>query len=335
MNARTPEALLATANAHAQPPEHIQDHATMSEHHLNNSHLDALEEETIFILREVAATFERPALLFSGGKDSLVMLKCAEKAFGKKSEGGGLPYPLLMIDTGHNFPEVTDFRDFRAQELGAELIVRSVEDSMARGTVRLAHPGESRNVHQSVTLLEAIEEFRFDALIGGARRDEEKARAKERIFSHRDSFGQWQPKAQRPELWTLFNTRLQPGEHFRVFPISNWTELDVWQYIERENIALPSIYYTHQREVVERKGLLVPVTELTPPRDGEEVVVRDVRFRTVGDITCTCPVESTAATPGQIVIETLAADVSERGATRMDDKTSEASMEKRKKDGYF
>ena len=177
-----------------------------------------------------------------------------------------------MIDTGHNFPEVTDFRDFRAQELGAELIVRSVEDSMKRGTVRLAHPGESRNVHQSVTLLEAIEEFRFDALIGGARRDEEKARAKERIFSHRDSFGQWQPKAQRPELWTLFNTRLQPGEHFRVFPISNWTELDVWQYIERENIALPSIYYAHRRQVVERKGLLVPVTELTPPRDGEEVV---------------------------------------------------------------
>jgi sulfate adenylyltransferase subunit 2 len=304
-------------------------------YHLNNSHLDALEEETIFILREVAAAFERPALLFSGGKDSLVMLKCAEKAFGTKASGGGIPYPLLMIDTGHNFPEVTDFRDFRAQELGAELIVRSVEDSMARGTVRLAHPGESRNVHQSVTLLEAIEEFRFDALIGGARRDEEKARAKERIFSHRDSFGQWQPKAQRPELWTLFNTRLQPNEHFRVFPISNWTELDVWQYIDRENIALPSLYYTHQRQVVERKGLLVPVTELTPPREGEVVETRQVRFRTVGDITCTCPVESPAATAADIVIETLAADVSERGATRMDDKTSDASMEKRKKDGYF
>jgi sulfate adenylyltransferase subunit 2 len=320
----------------ARTPEHLLTQSDMSHAHtLNNTHLDALEEETIFILREVAAVFERPTLLFSGGKDSLVMLKCAEKAFGKKSEGGGLPYPLLMIDTGHNFKEVTDFRDFRAQELGAELIVRSVEDSMARGTVRLAHPGESRNVHQSVTLLEAIEEFRFDALIGGARRDEEKARAKERIFSHRDSFGQWQPKAQRPELWTLFNTRLQPGEHFRVFPISNWTELDVWQYIARENVALPSIYYTHKRDVVERKGLLVPVTELTPPRDGEEVVVRDVRFRTVGDITCTCPVESTAATADDIVIETLAADVSERGATRMDDKTSEASMEKRKKDGYF
>ncbi|MEW6480923.1 MAG: sulfate adenylyltransferase subunit CysD [Pseudomonadota bacterium] len=318
MNARTDTAVLqSTQNA--------------AEHHLSNAHLDALEEETIFILREVAAAFERPALLFSGGKDSLVMLKCAEKAFGV----GRIPYPLLMIDTGHNFPEVTEFRDRRAKELKAELIVRSVEDSMKRGTVRLAHPGESRNAHQSVTLLEAIEEFRFDALIGGARRDEEKARAKERIFSHRDSFGQWQPKAQRPELWTLFNTRLQPGEHFRVFPISNWTELDVWQYIARENIALPSIYYTHRREVVERRGLLVPVTDLTPPREGERVVIRDVRFRTVGDITCTCPVASDAATPEDIVIETLKADLSERGATRMDDKTSEASMEKRKKDGYF
>jgi sulfate adenylyltransferase subunit 2 len=298
---------------------------------ISNKHLDALEEEAIFILREVAGAFERPTLLFSGGKDSLVLLKCAEKAFGR----GRIPYPLLMIDTGHNFSEVTDFRDFRARELGAELIVRSVEDSMKRGTVRLAHPGESRNAHQSVTLLEAIEEFRFDALIGGARRDEEKARAKERIFSHRDSFGQWQPKAQRPELWTLFNTRLHPGEHFRVFPISNWTELDVWQYIERERIALPSLYYAHQREVIERRGLLVPVTDLTPPKEGEEVVTRTVRFRTVGDITCTCPVASPAANAAEVVAETLLADVSERGATRMDDKTSDASMEKRKKDGYF
>ena len=294
-------------------------------------HLDALEEEAIFILREVAAAFERPTLLFSGGKDSLVLLKCAEKAFGV----GRIPYPLLMIDTGHNFSEVTEFRDRRAAELGAKLIVRSVEDSMARGTVRLSHPGESRNVHQSVTLLEAIEEFRFDALIGGARRDEEKARAKERIFSHRDSFGQWQPKDQRPELWTLFNTRLKPGEHFRVFPISNWTELDVWQYIEREHVALPSLYYSHQREVVERKGLLVPVTPVTPVQPGEHTETATVRFRTVGDMTCTCPVESLAASAREVVAETLTVTVSERGATRMDDRTSDSAMERRKKEGYF
>ncbi|MFM9901763.1 MAG: sulfate adenylyltransferase subunit CysD [Polaromonas sp.] len=302
---------------------------------LSNAHLDALEEEAIFILREVAAAFERPTLLFSGGKDSLVLLKCAEKAFVDSERGGSIPYPLLMIDTGHNFHEVTDFRDYRAKQLGANLIVRNVEDSMARGTVRLAHPGESRNVHQSVTLLEAIDEFRFDALIGGARRDEEKARAKERIFSHRDAFGQWQPKAQRPELWTLFNTRIQPGEHFRVFPISNWTELDVWQYIEREKIELPSLYYAHQRTVVERKGLLVPVTDLTPLKDGEVAVEKTVRFRTLGDITCTCPVDSPAQNAAEVVLETLTADVSERGSTRMDDKTSDASMEKRKKEGYF
>ena len=315
-----------TAFVHSNPHTH---------HYLGNAHLDALEEECIFVLREVAAAFERPALLFSGGKDSLVMLKCAEKAFVDTVTGGRIPYPLLMIDTGHNFVEVTDFRDRRAQELGADLIVRSVEDSMARGSVRLAHTDESRNAHQSVTLLEAIAEFGFDALIGGARRDEEKARAKERIFSHRDSFGQWQPKDQRPELWALFNTRLQLGEHFRVFPISNWTELDVWQYIAREHIALPSLYYSHSRQVVERSGLLVPVTPLTPARVGETVVLRHVRFRTVGDITCTCPVASHAATPEAVLQETLAAEVSERGATRMDDKTSETSMEKRKKDGYF
>ena len=297
----------------------------------SHAQLDDLEEETIDILREVAGAFERPALLFSGGKDSLVMLHCAEKAFGR----GRLPFPLLMIDTGHNFSEVTDFRDQRAAELGARLIVRSVEDSMRRGTVRLARPDESRNAHQSVTLLEAIDEFRFDALMGGARRDEEKARAKERIFSHRDAFGQWQPKAQRAELWDLFNTRLLPGEHFRVFPISNWTELDVWQYIARESIALPSLYYTHARDVVHRRGLLVPVTPLTPAREGESVVREQVRFRTVGDITCTCPVRSVAANADDVVRETLKAQVSERGATRMDDQTSDASMEKRKQDGYF
>ena len=298
---------------------------------LSNQHLNALEEEAIFILREVAGSFEKPTLLFSGGKDSAVLLKCAEKAFGV----GKIPYPLLMIDTGHNYQEVCDFRDMRAAELGAKLIVRSVEDSMKRGTVRLVRPDEPRNVHQSVTLLEAIEEFQFDALIGGARRDEEKARAKERIFSHRDSFGQWQPKAQRPELWSLFNTKIHPGEHFRVFPISNWTELDIWQYIARENIELPSIYYTHKRPVVERRGLLVPITPLTPARDGEAIEERDVRFRTVGDITCTAPVASLAKNAQDIVLETLTTDISERGATRMDDKTSEASMEKRKKEGYF
>lgn len=329
MNARSPFDLSSTEPKVTQNSEHSTlDNPLIR---LSNAQLDALEEETIFILREVAASFERPALLFSGGKDSLVMLKCAEKAFGIAR----LPYPLLMIDTGHNFEEVVQFRDKRAEELKAVLIVRSLEDSVKRGTVRLSRPDEPRNAHQSTTLLEAIEEFKFDALIGGARRDEEKARAKERIFSHRDSFGQWQPKAQRPELWSLFNTKLHPGEHFRVFPISNWTELDVWQYIEREKIELPSIYYTHKRRVIERKGLLVPVTELTPPLAGEEVVVRDVRFRTVGDITCTCPVKSTAASASDIVLETLSVQVSERGATRMDDKTSEASMEKRKKEGYF
>ena len=295
------------------------------------SHLEWLESEAIYILREVAGQCQNPVLLFSGGKDSAVLLRLAEKAF----RPGGFPFPLMHIDTGHNFPEVIAFRDRRATELGERLIVRSVDDSIKRGTVRVRSEADSRNAAQSVTLLEAMSEFGFDAAIGGARRDEEKARAKERVFSFRDEFGQWDPRNQRPELWNLYNARVHAGEHVRVFPISNWTELDVWQYIGREAIDLPSIYYAHRRLVVRRRGLLVPVTLLTPPRAGETVEDLSVRFRTVGDVSCTCPVASSAASVEQIVAETIGATLTERGATRMDDQTSEASMERRKREGYF
>ena len=279
------------------------------------SHLDWLESEAIHILREVAAECRNPALLFSGGKDSIVLLRLAEKAF----RPGKFPFPLLHVDTGHNFPEVIAFRDYRAAQLQERLIVKSVEDSIAQGRVRLARPDASRNAAQSVTLLDAIAEFSFDACIGGARRDEEKARAKERIFSFRDEFGQWDPKNQRPELWDLYNARVQPGENIRVFPISNWTELDVWGYIGRERLEVPSIYFSHRRAVVRRNGLLAPVTALTPASPEETVVEVPVRFRTVGDITCTCPVESTAGSVAAIIEETAATSITERGATRMDD----------------
>jgi sulfate adenylyltransferase subunit 2 len=298
---------------------------------VERTHLDWLESEAIYILREVAGQCQNPVLFFSGGKDSIVLLRLAEKAF----RPGRFPFPLLHIDTGHNFPEVIAFRDRRAAELGERLVVRSVEDSMRRGTVRLCSETDSRNAAQSVTLLEAIAEFGFDAAIGGARRDEEKARAKERVFSVRDEFGQWDPRNQRPELWSLYNARVRPGEHVRVFPISNWTELDVWQYIERERLEVPALYYAHRRPIVRRRGLLVPVTPITPPRPGEAVEEVSVRFRTVGDISCTCPVESTALDVAAVIAETVIARLTERGATRMDDQTSEASMERRKKEGYF
>jgi sulfate adenylyltransferase subunit 2 len=295
------------------------------------THLDALEAEAIFILREVAAECRNVALLFSGGKDSAVVLRLAEHAFFPER----IPFTLLHIDTEHNFPEVIAFRDRLTAERGLNLVVRSVGESIRNGRVRLRRPDEPRNPHQSVTLLDAIAELGFDACIGGARRDEEKARAKERVFSFRDEFGQWDPKNQRPELWSLYNGRVRPGENIRVFPISNWTELDVWQYIRRERIPLPEIYFAHARKVVRRGTALVPVTPLTPARDGDRVEEVSVRFRTVGDITCTAPVESTAATLDEIVRETQETRITERGATRLDDQTSDAAMELRKKEGYF
>ena len=295
------------------------------------SHLDWLESEAIHIMREVAGQCSNPVLLFSGGKDSLCLLRIAEKAF----RPGRFPFPLMHIDTGHNYPEVINFRDKKTKELGERLIVASLEDSMKKGTIVLKTPDEPRNKYQSITLLEAIEENEFDCCIGGARRDEEKARAKERIMSFRDEFGQWDPKNQRPELWNLYNAKVHKGENIRAFPISNWTEMDVWQYIERENLELPSIYFAHKRDIVKRNGAIVPITDVTPPNPDEKIENMMVRFRTVGDITCTAPVASSADSIEKIIMETASTVITERGETRLDDQVSEASMEQRKKEGYF
>ena len=295
------------------------------------SHLDWLESEAIHIMREVAGQCSNPVLLFSGGKDSLCLLRIAEKAF----RPGRFPFPLMHIDTGHNYPEVINFRDKKTKELGERLIVASLEDSMKKGTIVLKTPNEPRNKYQSITLLEAIEENEFDCCIGGARRDEEKARAKERIMSFRDEFGQWDPKNQRPELWNLYNAKVHKGENIRAFPISNWTEMDVWQYIERENLELPSIYFAHKRDIVKRNGAIVPITDVTPPTPDETIENMMVRFRTVGDITCTAPVASSADSIEKIIMETASTVITERGETRLDDQVSEASMEQRKKEGYF
>ncbi len=296
------------------------------------SHLRSLEAEGIHIMREVAAEFERPVLLFSGGKDSVVMLELAIRAFAPAK----LPFPVMHVDTGHNFPEVIDFRDSRLERAGARLIVASVQDSIDRGrVVEQGGPRASRNQLQTTTLLDAIEEHRFDAVFGGARRDEEKARAKERVFSFRDEFGQWDPKGQRPELWNLYNGRHRQGEHIRVFPISNWTELDVWQYLRTEDVEIPPIYFAHERRVFERDGMLLSESEYIELMDGEEVYTETVRYRTIGDMTCTGAVESTAASYEDIINEVAATRITERGATRADDRVSEAAMEDRKKEGYF
>ena len=296
------------------------------------SQLDVLEAEGIHIIREVAAEFERPVLLFSGGKDSIVMLALAERAFAPAR----IPFPVMHVDTGHNFREVLDFRDRRVDELGVRLIVASVQDSIDAGKVT-EETGRwaSRNRLQTTTLLDAIADNRFDAVFGGARRDEEKARAKERVFSFRDEFGQWDPKNQRPELWNIYNTRIRRGEHIRVFPLSNWTELDVWHYIDREQLEIPSIYYAHQRTVFERDGILLADNEFVTRGDDEPLQDISVRYRTVGDMTCTGAVESTATSISEVIAEIAATRITERGQTRADDRTSEAAMEDRKREGYF
>ena len=294
------------------------------------SHLDSLEAESIFVMREVAAEFERPVLLFSGGKDSIVMLRLAEKAFWPAP----IPFPVMHVDTGHNFDEVLEFRDRRVSELGLNLIVASVPEALASGLVRESGDG-TRNRIQTPVLLDAVEKYRFDALFGGARRDEEKARAKERVFSFRDEFGQWDPRNQRPELWSVYNARIHPGESIRVFPLSNWTELDVWHYIAREKIGLPSIYFAHDRSVVDRDGMLYAVHEFLPVRAGESPFTVRVRYRTVGDASCTAAVRSDADTVELVIDEVAATRITERGATRGDDRVSEAAMEDRKKEGYF
>ena len=296
------------------------------------SHLDALESESIHLLREVAAEFERPCLLFSGGKDSVVMLHVALKAFWPAR----LPFPVMHVDTGHNFHEVIEFRDSAVERLDVRLVVASVQDSIDRGrVVEDTGPRASRNRLQTTTLLDAIEEHEFDAVMGGARRDEEKARAKERFFSFRDEFGQWDPKNQRPELWNLYNGRHHKGEHIRVFPLSNWTELDIWQYIEAEGIQLPTIYFSHRRPVFRRDGMLMAITEFLAADEGSEVFEATVRYRTVGDATCTAAVESSATTIGDVIDEVSTTRLTERGATRADDRFSEAAMEDRKREGYF
>ena len=297
---------------------------------LNRSWLTDLEDESIHIIREVAGQFERPVILFSGGKDSIVMLHLAAKAFWP----GKVPFAVMHVDTGHNFDEVIEYRDRHLDKLGIKLTVASVQESIDKGRVHET-PGQSRNPLQTVTLLDGISQHRFDAVLGAARRDEEKARAKERVFSVRDDFGQWDPRNQRPELWDLYNGRHRPGEHVRVFPLSNWTELDIWTYIAREGIDVPSIYYAHEREVFDRDGMIVAVTPYTQPRDGETVRVQSVRYRTVGDVTCTGAVSSQAADAAAVITETALSTISERGSSRADDRASEAAMEDRKRQGYF